>query len=103
MADNRILSLFKIVSSLISELFENFSASGASGFADGSSILGPPRQASLWGARVWRFLEWGLAPGHVDDGELAVEVVAEQPQEAFTVVEFDAKSFSFLACGRCES
>ena len=39
----------------------------------------------------------------VDDVELTVEVVAEQPQETFAVVEFDAEAFGFLAGGRSEA
>jgi hypothetical protein len=33
----------------------------------------------------------------VDDGELAVEVMAEQPQQALAFVEFNAQPLGFLA------
>ena len=51
------------------------------------------------GARSWRLSEWRLAARLVDDVELTVKVVAEQPQQVFTVVKFDAESFGFLAGG----
>jgi hypothetical protein len=54
---------------------------------------------SLLRSGTWsrRLSEWRLAARLVDDGELAVKVVAEQPQQAFALVEFDAEPFGFLA------
>jgi hypothetical protein len=38
----------------------------------------------------------------VNDGELAVEVMAQQPQQALAFVEFNAQALGFLAGGRGE-
>jgi hypothetical protein len=51
------------------------------------------------GAWSRRLSEWRLAARLVDDVELAVKVMAEQPQQVFAVVEFDAEPFGFLAGG----
>jgi len=55
------------------------------------------------GTRSWRPSKWRLAARLVDDVELTVQVVAEQPEEVFAVVEFDAEAFGFLAGGRGEA
>ena len=56
---------------------------------------------SLLRSGAWsrRLSEWRLAAGLVGDVELAVKVVAEQPQQVFAVVEFDAEALGFLAGG----
>jgi hypothetical protein len=51
------------------------------------------------GAWSRRLSEWRLAARLVDDVELAVKVMAEQPQQVFAVVEFDVEPFGFLAGG----
>ena len=55
------------------------------------------------GSRSWQLSEWRLAARLVDDVEVAVQEVAEQPEESFAVVEFHAEAFGFLAGGRGEA
>jgi hypothetical protein len=42
-------------------------------------------------------LDRGLRRDWIDDGELLVEVMAEQPRQALAFVEFNAQPLGFLA------
>ena len=71
---------------------------------DPTRKLEPASPMGLWGCTpIRRMFDRRRAACLVDDGELAVQVVAQKPEEAFSFVEFDPEAFGFLAGGRGEA